>query len=305
MSKPLVIEDWSWEITRNCNQRCAHCIIGGQETGEMSTADALSVITKIVSLGGKRLHLTGGEPFVREDLLLLVNRAVTTGLSVNIITNGILQDAIIPFVKEGLIDQIGISIDGNETAHDLIRGHGSYRKTVLTIKAIVGAVLPVTVYLTINSLSIYCLGEVVSEMIELGVRSFHLNEINSEGRVKSNHYLEINGLDEKEKLEIISSQLDPLAEISDLSVDRSCTISPKIAYVDFKGHVYACTELARTNLTSMIAPLLDEDFTDRFRSYHSSIMKPDKCRYSLHSTSGMDICLNCAGSCPAMKGGLI
>ncbi len=305
MVNQLQIEDWHWEITRNCNQRCAHCLIGNMEIGEMSTEMALCVITKIASLGGRRLHITGGEPFVRKDLHLLVNQAKTIGLSVNIITNGILQDVIVPFVKDGLIDQVSVSIDGNETAHDLIRGHGSYLKTTSTLKAIVATGSAVTVYVTINSFSINCLREIISELIELGVSSFHLNEINHAGRAKANHHLEINGLCEKEKIDVISSQLDPLIEISDLSVDYSCAISSKIAYVDFNGNVYSCAELAIANPETAIAALLDNNFTEKFQKYHSGVKIPNKCRYSFYSTSGINICLNCSELCLVVKGGWI
>ena len=301
MINSLQIEDWHWEITRNCNQRCAHCIIGNMETGEMSTDMAMSAIIKVASLGGKRLHITGGEPFIRNDLRLLVNQARTNGLSVNIITNGILQDVILPFVKNSLIEQIGISIDGNEPAHDLIRGYGSYRKTVATLEAIIETESAVRVYLTINALSINYLGEVIAELVGLGVNSFQLKQINHEGRVKTNHCLEINGLSEEEKIKIISSQLDSLIEIGDLTVDCSCAISPRVAYLDFNGNVYSCVELAMANSETMIASLFDTDFIDKFQSYHSDIKIPSKCRYSFYSTSGVDICLNCTDSCPAVK----
>lgn len=297
------IEDWHWEITRNCNLHCAHCIIGNKEIGQIDTESALVVVAKMASLGGKRLYVTGGEPFVRQDLRLIVGYAKANGLSVHIITNGILQEAIIAHVSDGLIDHIGISIDGNETIHDTIRGSGSYHKTVSTLKAIIKVGLPVTVYMTVNSLNIGSLSEIISDLINLGVNSFHLNEISQEGLARTNHHLNVRELSENDKLELVISQLEPLIEFGDLPIDYACTVSQRIAYVDFNGNVYSCAELAITDPESMIAPLLDSNFQESFQLYHSQIRVPDKCRYSLYGIPGLDICLNHSDSCPLRKEG--
>jgi MoaA/NifB/PqqE/SkfB family radical SAM enzyme len=296
------IEDWHWEITRSCNQCCIHCIIGDLEINEMDTDMALNVISKMALFGGKRLHITGGEPFIRKDLRLIVSKARAMGLSVNVITNGILHDVIMLFMKDGLVDQVGVSIDGNEAIHDLIRGYGSYRKTVSTLKTIIALESIVSVYMTINSLSINCLREVISELIELGVSSFHLNEINYAGRVKVNQHLKISGLHEKQKIEIISLQLDPLIEISSFSNDHSSAISPRIAYVDCNGKIYPCAEFAIVDPETSIAALLDNDFSDKFQAYYSNVKISGKCMYSSYSAPGINICLNSSELCPAMKG---
>jgi sulfatase maturation enzyme AslB (radical SAM superfamily) len=113
----------------------------------------------------------------------------------------------------------------------------------------------------------------------------------------------INGLIEKRKIDIIFSQLDPLVEIGVFSIDCSCAISPRVAYVDFNGNVYSCAELAIVSPKTAIASLFDDNFADKFQRYHSNIKIPSECRYSLYSAQGIDICLNYSDSCPAVKGG--
>lgn len=304
MATSLRIEDWHWEITRNCNQHCAHCIIGDLDAGEINTDKAAHAITLMKLLGGKRLHITGGEPFLRKDLRLLTSQAKSLGLSVEIITNGILQREIVSFAKNGLLNRLGISIDGDEITHDSIRGVGSYKKTISTLKSIVRTGLPITVYITITSINFGCIEKIISDLILLGVNSFHLNEVNQFGRAFTNNFLSVNNLSEYEKFKKIFSQLDSLIEIKDPTIDRACSVSPMTAYVDYNGNVYSCAELAITNSENAIANLFSGSFSQDFRRYHSDIKIPKECRYSVYGLPGINICLNSSELCPLRAGGL-
>ncbi len=303
MDNPPTLRDWHWEITRNCNLQCTHCIIGDLETGETSTEASVQILRKIASLGCQRVFITGGEPFTRKDLHLLLRQAKTLGISTSIITNGTYQEATTSVINEGLIDQIGVSVEGTERIHDLIRGTGSFRKTVATLSKIVETGKPVTVYLTINSLNLRSLDEIVLELIGLGVGSFHFNEINCEGRASKNSYLGLGGMDLAEKLRIIRSQLDPTLELGSSPLDCSCEISTRSAYIDYRGVVYPCAELALHSPESLIGALLDEDFMNDHTLYHTTQQIPRSCRYAVYNASGISICLNDTSRCPILKGG--
>lgn len=303
MDSPPAIQDWHWEITRNCNLQCAHCIIGGFETGEASTEVSVQILSKMASLGGQKVFITGGEPFARNDLRLLMQWAKTFGISTNIITNGTYQETTVSLFADGLIDQVGVSIDGNESIHDLIRGSGSFRKTTSTLSRILETGKPVTVYLTINSLNLGSLDEIVLELIGLGVGSFHFNEINCEGRARKNSYLGLSEMDLTEKLRIIRSQLDPIIDLGCAPLDYSCEISSRSAYIDYKGTVYPCAELALHSPESPIGALLDVDFINSYTRYHATGRIPQTCRYVVFNASGISICLNNASPCPILKGG--
>lgn len=303
MDSPPAIQDWHWEITRSCNLRCTHCIIGGLETGEASTEASAQIINKIASLGGQRVFITGGEPFARKDLHSLLLQAKTLGISISIITNGTYQEATTSVISKGLIDQIGVSVEGTKRIHDLIRGSGSFRRTVATLSKIVATGKPVTVYLTINSLNLRNLDDIVLELIRLGVGSFHFNEINCEGRASKNSYLGLGELDLPEKLRIIRSQLDPIIELGSSPLDCSCEISPRSTYIDYKGVVYPCAELALHSPESSIGALLDANFMSNYMHYHTSTQIPRSCRYAVYNASGISICLNNTSPCTILKGG--
>src|SRR5579885_2957267 len=62
-----------WEITKRCNLRCAHCrAVPGAETdpSELITADGFRLLDELALIGRPLLVLTGGEPLLRDDLLV-------------------------------------------------------------------------------------------------------------------------------------------------------------------------------------------------------------------------------------------
>ena len=76
------------------------------------TADEIEVIAKtFVSLGVKKIRLTGGEPLVRKDAKDIIQRLGKLGIGLHITTNGILVDEYIDTFKNSGIKTINISLD--------------------------------------------------------------------------------------------------------------------------------------------------------------------------------------------------
>lgn len=133
-----------FELTLQCNLRCQHCYISaGEVTSTELDIDAIArVITdlNIIYAGlqsTRRVVLTGGEPFLRKDLIEIVRLISKSGFQILINTNGLLvsqdhleQLKIIP----GL--QICISLDGLKENHEAIRGKNTYERTIDKIKEI-------------------------------------------------------------------------------------------------------------------------------------------------------------------------
>jgi len=78
-----------WAVTFKCGEACPDCYIErhkGLFAKELETQDALTLIGKIASAGIFQLAIGGGEPFVREDLEIIVRNASERGLIVHITT---------------------------------------------------------------------------------------------------------------------------------------------------------------------------------------------------------------------------
>jgi radical SAM protein with 4Fe4S-binding SPASM domain len=80
---------------------------------------------------------SGGEPLARQDLPRLVAHATARGLRAALSTNGTLLDAdLSPRLRDAGLTYAGISVDGDEGAHNrLRRDPGAYRKTLAGLRA--------------------------------------------------------------------------------------------------------------------------------------------------------------------------
>lgn len=87
-----------------------------------------------------KLSLTGGEPFIREDFMDLLDVICTHSeiIRISILTNGTLITKDIAKKLSDLgIFKVQVSIDGDEQTHDSIRGKDSFKKAMAGIKHLV------------------------------------------------------------------------------------------------------------------------------------------------------------------------
>lgn len=126
-------------VTWKCNARCVMCNIWKkQKYEEMDLGQIDTVFNQLKSLDVVRI--TGGEPFVRSDLVEIVNiiQQVVLPEMIHITSNGFLTEKIVNFIKR--VDNpknihIKISIDAIGKKHDNIRGiSGAYEKAIKTVE---------------------------------------------------------------------------------------------------------------------------------------------------------------------------
>jgi MoaA/NifB/PqqE/SkfB family radical SAM enzyme len=124
-----------------------------------------------------RVMFTGGEPFLREDLLEVIEYSVKRNLPTEVVSNGVLidNDLAKKIVFSGL-ENIAISLDGaREPTHDLIREKGSFRKAVKAIENLVEAKRKIgfgpqiSVWTTMMRENVRELFEIISLIRDLGV----------------------------------------------------------------------------------------------------------------------------------------
>jgi MoaA/NifB/PqqE/SkfB family radical SAM enzyme len=94
--------------------------------------ELLSMIRTLKQLGTQVLQLQGGEPLLRDDLLVLINEAHSFGMLCDMVTNGILIEKKAEVVRR--LDRICISLDGPPDTNDRNRGKGTYVSILKGIK---------------------------------------------------------------------------------------------------------------------------------------------------------------------------
>jgi pyrroloquinoline quinone biosynthesis protein E len=83
------------ELTHRCPLQCPYCsnpLHLDRRSAELDTATWKRVFSEADALGILQLHLSGGEPTARGDLLELVSHCAGLGLYTNLITSGVLLD---------------------------------------------------------------------------------------------------------------------------------------------------------------------------------------------------------------------
>ncbi|MDO6807437.1 GTP 3',8-cyclase MoaA [Zobellia galactanivorans] len=105
-------------VTDRCNLRCNYCMpaegINFAKNDKLFTIDELSRLSEIlVSQGVDKIRITGGEPFVRKDLMVLMRHlSQLEGLNdISVTTNATLIGPYIDELKELGIKNINVSMD--------------------------------------------------------------------------------------------------------------------------------------------------------------------------------------------------
>lgn len=122
-------------VTTRCNQPCAHCSVRGAfPEGDMPADLFREVVRQSVALGAGRIVVTGGEPFLREDLIDLL-RSTEGTVPVQVLTNGTLIDAATACELARLQVAVQASLDGGcREVHDSIRGEGAFAAALRGIR---------------------------------------------------------------------------------------------------------------------------------------------------------------------------
>jgi radical SAM protein with 4Fe4S-binding SPASM domain len=118
----------------------------------MDTDSAESFLADLAGFGVPAVLFSGGEPLLRDDLLELVDFAVSKGLKAALSSNGtrISRGIARNLGKVGL-SEAGISLDGTEAVNDRFRGkQGAYREAVEGIRNCVQEGVRVSLRFTIT-----------------------------------------------------------------------------------------------------------------------------------------------------------
>jgi pyrroloquinoline quinone biosynthesis protein E len=167
------------ELTYRCPLRCVYCsnpVDFHRSRVELATGEWCRVFSEAAQLGVMQVHLSGGEPVLRDDLIELIQHARSCDLYTNLITGGTLldEDKLRRFREVGL-DHIQLSIQGaaRESA-EIIGGVRSHRKKLDIARLIVKAGFPLTLNVVIHRLNIAEVPELIALALKLGANRLEL-----------------------------------------------------------------------------------------------------------------------------------
>ena len=132
-----------FSVTDRCNSRCRYCSVPSRAKPELTTSRILRLIDEFVDLGGSRIALWGGEPFLREDIGKIIDYCKNKDLLTSLDTNGYLVPQKINQIRN--LDVLVVSFDGEEIYHDMNKEKGSYQKVIKGLEAACGKMLVWTI----------------------------------------------------------------------------------------------------------------------------------------------------------------
>ncbi len=108
------------QVTRKCNLNCVHCCESENVKGELSINEIKKIVDNLSARGLIKFCITGGEPFLRNDIVEILKYIHRKGMLVTLSTNGfILNEKKLLSVKP-YINNMRFSLHGTKEIHNQI-----------------------------------------------------------------------------------------------------------------------------------------------------------------------------------------
>lgn len=103
-------------LIERCNLRCTYCmpeegVSLTHKSHLMSYEEIYSIAKTFVDHGVTKIRLTGGEPLIRKDIEIILQKLATLPVELSITTNAVIVDKFITTLKMNGIKKINISLD--------------------------------------------------------------------------------------------------------------------------------------------------------------------------------------------------
>ena len=167
------------ELTYACPLHCPYCSnplnLGGYRE-ELTTAEWRRVLAEARELGVLQLHLSGGEPLKRRNLVEITRTASEMGLYTNLITSALgLSSRRAEQLRSAGLDHVQISIQADEPAlSDRIAGTPSFGRKLAAARLVKELGWPLTLNVVLHRHNINRVGRILDLAEELGADRIEL-----------------------------------------------------------------------------------------------------------------------------------
>jgi pyrroloquinoline quinone biosynthesis protein E len=144
------------ELTYDCPLHCSYCSnplnLGDYRDSELTTDEWRRVFAEAKSLGVLHLHLSGGEPLRRRDLVDLVREARDLGLYTNLITSALgLSARRAEELRGAGLDHVQISVQADEpSGSDRLAGLPSFERKMTAARLVKELGWPLTLNVVLH-----------------------------------------------------------------------------------------------------------------------------------------------------------
>ena len=162
------------ELTHRCPLGCPYCsnpLALDRRDDELDAATWARVFREAAALGVLQVHLSGGEPASRRDLVDITASARAAGLYTNLITSGVgVTPKLLGALADAGLDHVQVSIqDSDAKSADHIAGYeGAYARKRALGAEVVAMKIPLTVNVVVHRANIARIEEQVALALDMG-----------------------------------------------------------------------------------------------------------------------------------------
>lgn len=314
-SAPLTIQ---WDLTKLCNLFCRHCYADASTTNryiELTCAQSVRVVDEAAKIGVLAFHFLGGEPFMRQDCIEIVQHACHLGINCHISTNGTLIHSQHARALKELSDvTIDVSLDSvNEEKHDWLRGKkGSYQEAIECMHLLHAHNIRMGTTCTIYPATIDEMTSIAQQAYSLGAMRLQFLYVSLVGRAQQHGAKLLLGEKQKkifeEQVKFLKSEfknrmvidspivnLNPenIVDKSDISSDfwiTGCLAGIDKMAIHSDGSVVACPQLGHS-----YGFIQDSTLQEIWLKLHTERISKLGLGCEIHPFNGI-----CGGGCPAI-----
>ncbi|MCK4733108.1 MAG: radical SAM protein [Methanophagales archaeon] len=282
------------ELTTYCNFMCPHCYLGmDANTTQLPYALLTRLLKQIHGMGVEHIQFTGGEPFIRRDLVRILSAAYHPASEVELLTNGsLIKRSHLRMLKK-YVSRIQITLYGMTPAtyQCFTRAPNTFAKVMKSIEMISMANIPLRLIFTLTSYNYHEVDEFV-DYCQRNQLDFSIGGTLPVGCAEFNPDVATIPKKVQEKIEQRYSHKDERLVFK----DRACR-SDRIAILA-DGRVTLCPLLRAQQFTA--GSVYDDELLKIWRngcrriSDGLSVDKLETCR-------GCELRYICAGGCPILR----
>lgn len=161
------------QISNRCNLFCTHCYLGDPGVKDMPLADVRETMRQFEHMQGLRLLLSGGEPMMHREFWTINDEVWDYSFRSILLTNGTLINC--DTARRLKVHEVQVSLDGMETAHDSIRGAGTFKKIIAGVRELQNAGVAVSVATMITAANKDDMPRMQEFLADLGIREWNVD----------------------------------------------------------------------------------------------------------------------------------
>ena len=197
------------QITNRCNLKCRHCYIenikiksqiniktqninppipplekGGEGGFELSVNQVRNILHEFEEMQGLRVLITGGEPLLHSKFVEINEMFPQFFIRKVLFSNGLLLKK--ELLKNLHVDEIQISIDGLEDAHNSLRGSGTFRLAMKAVKLSIDSGFDVSIATMVHPKNLGDFDKMEKLFKEMGIKEWTVDVPCITGRLTEN-----------------------------------------------------------------------------------------------------------------------